>query len=401
MTRDLKVQFRQRLSRDLVERSIPGIPVYVAIWSIVVFATAFHQQQPSIAYPFWLAFLFCGILRLVYQFTHQALFRVNPALNSALFTAIVLMPAVLWSGLLTYFIVLPDSAIFKLLMVIATAGLCSGGMNSYAPHRPLAVGYMLIVLLPACLRLALVHPKDTALLYLMMAYAGFTLLLLQRGHQEYWAALGNEAALAEKSRQLENLAQTDALTGVFNRRHFNQILRLEWRRGSRANRLLTLIMMDIDHFKHINDTFGHLAGDDYLTSIAGILHTSFKRCTDVVARYGGEEFAILLPGTPIEDAAILAESLRQEMAAHRVKSGKTILKATVSIGVAGCVPDHRTPAEALIDRADQALYQAKSEGRNRVRLASGPAAMPSGPGMEAIEWPSIMGRHNRPCDKTV
>jgi diguanylate cyclase (GGDEF)-like protein len=385
MTRHLKAQFRERLFRDLVERSIPGIPVYVAIWSIIVFATGFHQQKPSIAYPAWLAFLFCGVLRLAYQFLHQRLCFISPALNGTLFAAIVLMPAVLWSSLLTHFIVLPDQATVKLLMVIATAGLCSGGMNSYAPHRLLAVGYMLIVLLPACCRLALSYSEHTALLYLMVAYTLFTLLLLLRGHQEYWAALSNEAALAEKSRQLENLAKTDALTGVFNRRHFNHFLELEWKRGSREKRLLTLIMIDIDHFKQINDTFGHPAGDDYLQSIAGILRTSFKRCTDVIARYGGEEFAILLPGTPVEDAAILAESLRQEIAAHRLRSGKAILKATVSLGVAGGVPDYRTSAEELVSQADKALYQAKTAGRNRVRLAGHTDAGNSVPKITAMK----------------
>ena len=385
MTRDLKAQFRKRLSQDLVERSIPGIPVYVAIWSIIVFATGFHHQQPAIAYPAWLAFLFCGLLRIAYQFVHQSLYRVGPSLSSTLFTFIVLMPAAVWSGLLTYFIVLPDNATIKLLMVIAAAGLCSGGMNSYAPHRLLAVGYMVIVLLPACFRLAIVHPEDTALLYLLITYMGFTLLLLLRGHQEYWAALSNEAALADKSRQLENLAKTDALTGVFNRRHFNHFLDLEWRRGSREKRMLTLIMMDIDHFKHINDTFGHLAGDDYLKSIAGILRASFKRCTDVIARYGGEEFAILLPGTPLEDAAVLAESLRQEIAAHRLKSGKAILKATVSLGVASCIPYHRKPAEGLIGWADQALYQAKTGGRNKVQLVVDPDGVSFDPAPEKID----------------
>jgi diguanylate cyclase (GGDEF)-like protein len=300
------------------------------------------------------------------------------------------MPAALWSGLLTHFIVLPDNATIKLLMVIATAGLCSGGMNSYAPHRLLAVGYMLIALLPACLRLALFKPEDTALLYLLITYLGFTLLLLLRGHQEYWAALSNEAALADKSRQLENLAKTDALTGVFNRRHFNHLLELEWRRGARENRLLTLIMMDIDHFKQINDTFGHLAGDDYLKSIAGILRASFRRCTDVIARYGGEEFAILLPGTPLEDSAVLAESLRQELAAHRLKSSKAILKATVSLGVASCIPDHRKPAEGLIGRADQALYQAKTGGRNQVQLAVDSDVVHYDPAMGRIDSGSMV-----------
>lgn len=95
----------------------------------------------------------------------------------------------------------------------------------------------------------------------MITYIGFTLLQLSRGSREYWSALENEAALAEKTRQLEDISKIDGLTRIYNCRHFSQILDLEWKRGSRENRLLTLIMLDIDHFKHINDTFGHLAGD--------------------------------------------------------------------------------------------------------------------------------------------
>jgi diguanylate cyclase (GGDEF)-like protein len=372
MTAPPKTQFRARLSQDLAERSIPGIPVYVAVWSIIIFATDFHRARPEMAYPFWLAFLFCGVLRLAYQFTHRKLFRFSPTLNGILFSATVLLPAVLWGGLFAYFILQPRSDPLKILMVITTAGLCSGGMTSYAPHRLLAGGYMLTIMLPASIGLALFRPQETALLYLMVTYIGFTLLLNLRGHREYWAALANEAALAEKSRLLESMARTDGLTGVYNRRYFNQMLGLEWKRGSRQDRPPTLIMLDIDHFKHINDEFGHPAGDEYLISIAGILAISFKRCTDIIARYGGEEFAILLPGTPLKDAAVLAESLRQEIGAHRLKSGTNILKATISLGIATCLPDHRIPSADLIDRADQALFLAKSEGRNQVRLAQDP-----------------------------
>jgi len=373
MTPETKAQFRARLSQDLAERSIPGIPVYVAVWSIIIFATDFHRTRPDIAFPFWLAFLFCGTVRLTYQFTHRRLFQFSPTLNSILFAATVILPAALWSGLFAYYIVQPEDATMRLLMVIVTAGLCSGGVTSYAPHQPLAFGYMMIIIIPACVGLYVSRPDDAALFYLLITYMGFSALLLQRGNREYWVALANEAALAEKSRQLESISKTDALTGVFNRRHFNQILDLEWKRGSRENRRLTLIMLDIDHFKCINDTFGHLAGDDYLRSIAGILQSSFKRCTDVIARYGGEEFAILLPGTPLDDAAILAESLRQEIAAHRLKSGKAILKATVSLGIAESTPDHRTPADELVGQADRALYKAKAGGRNQARLADHPA----------------------------
>jgi diguanylate cyclase (GGDEF)-like protein len=367
MTPILKAQFRERLMRDLAERSIPGIPAYIAIWSVVIFASGFHDTHTTVAYPAWIGFLIVSALRLVYQLTHQGLFRFSPTLSYGLFLTSILIPAGLWGALFVYCILGPNTEDFRLLMVMATAGLCSGAMTSFAPDRRIAITYLLIVLLPACFAIAWFNPEETPLLYLMLSYIVFTLLQLTRGSREYWSALENEAALAEKTRQLEDISKIDGLTGIYNRRHFNQILDLEWKRGSRENRLLTLIMLDIDHFKHINDTFGHLAGDDYLKSIAAILKGSFKRCTDVIARYGGEEFAILLPATPLADAAILAESLRQNVAEHRSKSGKIHLRATVSLGLASCIPDHKTPPEHLISLADKALYQAKTAGRNQVR----------------------------------
>lgn len=237
----------------------------------------------------------------------------------------------------------------------------------------------MLIILPACVSIIVFKREESPLFYLMITYIGFTLLQLARGSREYWSALENEAALAQKTRQLEDISKIDALTGIYNRRHFNQILDLEWKRGSREKRLLTMIMLDIDHFKHINDSYGHLAGDDYLKSVAAILKGSFKRCTDVIARYGGEEFAILLPATPLADAIVLAEHLREEIASNAVKSGKKTLQATVSLGIAGCVPDHRTPPEHLIGLADKALYVAKTAGRNQVRWNDQPPPAPIDP----------------------
>jgi diguanylate cyclase (GGDEF)-like protein len=367
MTPNLKAQFRERLTRDLAERSIPGIPAYIAAWSVIVFATGFYHTHTAVAYTAWMGFFLVSALRLIYQFTYQRLYRISAALNYGLFLITILIPVGLWSALFVYCIVGPNTDHIRLLMVMATAGLCSGAMTSFAPDRKIAVAYLMLVILPACVSIVLFDREKMPLFYLMITYIGFTLLQLSRGSREYWSALENEAALAEKTRQLEDISKIDGLTGIYNRRHFNQILDLEWKRGSRENRLLTLIMLDIDHFKHINDTFGHLAGDDYLKSVAVILKGSFKRCTDVIARYGGEEFAILLPATPLTDATTLAESLRQNIAAHRTRSGKIDLQATVSLGLAGCIPDHQTPPEHLISLADKALYQAKTAGRNQVR----------------------------------
>lgn len=369
MTPELKVQFRERLIQDLAERSIPGIPAYIALWSVIAFATGFHHSHPAVAYPAWIGFLVVSSLRLVYQFLYKDLYRFSPKLGDGLFLTSVLIPAGLWGGLFTYCIAGPETAAIRPLMVMATAGLCSGAMSSFAPDRKIAISYLAAIILPACFSIIVFDRQLMPLFYLMLVFIGFTLLQLSRGHREYWTALGNEAALAEKTRLLEDISKIDALTGIYNRRHFNQILEIEWKRGSRENRLLTLIMMDIDHFKHINDTYGHLAGDDYLKGLAAILKRSFKRCNDVIARYGGEELAVLLPGTPLEDAAVMAENLRQTIASQTVSCGRIRLKATVSLGLASMAPDFRIPPEHLISLADKALYTAKNKGRNQVQYA--------------------------------
>ena len=367
--------------RDLAERSLPGIPAYIALWSVIVFATGFHHTHTALTYAAWMGFLIVSTLRLIYQFTYQRLYRRSPALNSALFVISILTPAGLWGSLFVYCITGPNTDHIRLLMVMATTGLCSGAMTSFAPDRRIAVSYLMLVMLPAGITIVVFNRPEMPLFYLIAAYIVFTILQLLRGSREYWSALENEAALAKKTRQLEDISKIDALTGIYNRRHFNHILELEWKRGSREKRLLTLIMLDIDHFKHINDTCGHLAGDDYLKGVAAILKGSFKRCTDVIARYGGEEFAILLPATPLADAIVLAEHLRKAIASNAVKSGKITLEATVSLGIAGCIPDHRTPPEHLISLADKALYIAKTGGRNQVRWndqSSPPPNAPSG-----------------------
>lgn len=174
--------------------------------------------------------------------------------------------------------------------------------------------------------------------------------------------------LAEKNRILESLAREDGLTGVANRRQFDETLDAEVRRAGRSGQPLSLILCDIDFFKAYNDTYGHLAGDDCLRALAAILMGCFRRIGDLTARYGGEEFAVILPDTPADQAAQLGENLRQEVqkAALPHKSSRVAGCVTISVGVvtAWC-PEHRTP-EWFIESADRALYQSKEHGRNRV-----------------------------------
>ncbi|RLB55260.1 MAG: hypothetical protein DRI34_10820 [Deltaproteobacteria bacterium] len=176
--------------------------------------------------------------------------------------------------------------------------------------------------------------------------------------------------------KLERMATTDALTGLYNRRRFFEMLENAVADGLRYERPLGLIMCDIDHFKSINDTYGHPMGDEVLRRVARVLN-DVARTTDRVCRIGGEEFAIILPQTDYQGAEQLAERFRQEIARQEFRHQGRDFSITLSLGI--CVlPEHARHKEELIQRADQALYQAKEGGRNRVvpfRPSSGKQAL--------------------------
>ena len=173
---------------------------------------------------------------------------------------------------------------------------------------------------------------------------------------------------AQAEDKLEELATTDALTGLKNRRKFDSAIEAEWRRAARHKTPLALLMIDADHFKSYNDTHGHQAGDQVLVGVAICISDSVRRAGDCVARYGGEEFAVLLPGLSSEDALRVAETIRLKV--QQWSEDPTV--TTVSIGVASLTPSTSMEWSVLLKAADKALYAAKAGGRNRSVLASFP-----------------------------
>ena len=176
-----------------------------------------------------------------------------------------------------------------------------------------------------------------------------------------------EAELRAARHDIELLARTDSLTGLWNRRHFEDTVETEIERARRYGTPLSLLTLDADHFKRINDSHGHHVGDDVLREIARLLGLQIRR-SDLLCRWGGEEFMVLVPETDGDRAAAMAEKIRERVAAHEFDG---VGRVTVSIGVGQAGP-HET-ADAWLRRVDAALYEAKLQGRNRVVLADGPA----------------------------
>ncbi|MEW6613908.1 MAG: diguanylate cyclase [Thermodesulfobacteriota bacterium] len=180
-----------------------------------------------------------------------------------------------------------------------------------------------------------------------------------------------EKALRESEEKFRRLSYMDDLTGVANRRYFEEIFNVEWGRGARDRSPMSLIMCDIDFFKAYNDRLGHQSGDDALKQVADLLRSTLRRPGDMAARYGGEEFVVVLPDTDKKGAALVAELLRANVEVSGIAHPDSPIckSVTISIGVATTIPGGRHKPASLISKADHAMYQAKKEGRNRVKIS--------------------------------
>ncbi len=179
----------------------------------------------------------------------------------------------------------------------------------------------------------------------------------------------------ERNAELERLSSLDGLTGLFNRRYFDDNLVKEWKQAVRNNTELSLLIVDIDYFKNYNDYYGHLAGDDCLRKVAQSLYEALMRPSDIIARYGGEEFTAILPNTGSGGAARVARRMMESVAQLAIEHQASPVAdtVTVSIGAASSFSDGKLSATSLLGRADKALYEAKKNGRNCFRMTAAKA----------------------------
>lgn len=204
---------------------------------------------------------------------------------------------------------------------------------------------------------------------------------MQRIAQMRYSLLVLTRRLDESNRELARLSAVDGLTGIANRRRFDETLAQEWRRAARSRGVVSVLAADVDFFKQFNDGYGHQVGDECLKAVARTLEAQLRRPTDLVARYGGEEFFVVLPETEEEGARQVAESLRMAVEAMGITHRHSAVApcVTISVGVASRAsgPGLENGANSLVQAADQALYMAKRLGRNRVAVAGLPVVNPA------------------------
>jgi len=251
-----------------------------------------------------------------------------------------------------------------LLVLIGVAA--SGGMalaidplvrKLYAPFA---------VLPPVCAMLA-TAPQDqmvlsmSALVFIWYIHRASSVV-----ERDYWNAVKSHDELAHHARRLEHLSTTDALTQVANRLHFDSQMATQWSLARRSTKALTVIMIDVDHFKRVNDAYGHPFGDSCLKAIAKALLSTLVRPADLLARYGGEEFVAMLPGTDAQGASVVAARMHEAVASVVLAFENRPVRLTCSIGVHTVERIEASTPAIAVQYADQALYKAKHSGRNQV-----------------------------------
>lgn len=350
---------------DLLYRQVPqsaGISVLVAS---VLCVLMWHVVEEERLVAWWIAIAALSVARVA--LVHA--FRRRPAGSAAMvwerwFVATLVMTGIAW-GVGGWFLTPRDSIAHQAVVFFFLMGMAGGAVANYSAHVGAVTTTIVVLMLPATLEFAAQDNQLTrtmalgALIYVVAAFRAARIFssALRRSIQ-----LTHELHVAREAAELQ--ARTDALTGMRNRRAFHEQGELLMAQARRYDDPLALISLDVDHFKGVNDTWGHAAGDATLRCVAEIVHHTI-RTSDVAGRVGGEEFAILLPRASAEQAAAMAERLRASMEATPVRADGRELRFTASFGVAVRGQGTET-LEQLLALADKALYEAKQGGRNRV-----------------------------------
>ena len=345
--------------QNLEKRSVSGGYLYVLAWLIIGLMTDYIDEHPiiySVAMAMLLGF---SLSRLWAKISSGKQTHYDKPGWQRLLIANAIGPALVYGFLFAFAMLhIEHHELFIYLFMINIA-LLSGGTVTYSPNRLLANYYLLAIALPA-LVVALTRPQERGVEGMMMVlYMFFNLHMIRLLNKEY------QERIAQK-KSLEELARKDSLTGLFNRRFFDETMHLCWAKHQRRQASLALLILDIDNFKGINDHFGHLVGDEVIRKVAAAIGKNFQREIDIIARIGGEEFAVLVQETSFEQTRELAESICRQIADNSIDTDQGPASVTVSIGLAYAQPRQGFNQEDFYKLADDCLYQAKDQGKNQV-----------------------------------
>lgn len=359
-----------RTSQDFYERSLVG-PAFYFLGFSVVFAIADYYQR----WPWLAAFFSCAFLGLWWlRYRHLPPSKGDAREKYVSWFAeqwLLLYSGVFLWGLIPAFIGFiqrqPDTSV--MVSIIATVAFATAASHvlDFDQHR--ARICILLLLLPSIFLFALPNSNLAATSITLGVYGTYLVVNLRRSALEYDQQIALEIELINSRTEVARLSMTDTLTDLPNRLSYESAWPQAWHQAARQRDSLALLMLDLDHFKHINDKYGHLAGDACLRHFAKILQKNSRRESDLLARIGGEEFVVILPSTNDHDAYAMAEKLRLAVAGAPCLFENSFIPLAVSIGVGTVDWNADTAPTATFNRVDHACYLAKDAGRNRVIAA--------------------------------
>lgn len=361
----------------LLQSSFKSIPFNIIL--ALVISVNLYLNQVAFSLIFSWFFSVCSISVLRWGYSRSALNKEYYLANTwrclLYFCLLTFVTGAIWGA--SYFLFSPYiNTAQEFIIILVLGGMCAGGMASLSVYMPAYYCFLLPIFLPLIIFNLFIFQLDEVIVAIMCALFTIMLIITAQVNSQLLKKnfiLGEEKDkliddLKESNQKLEQsieeirqMSITDSLTGLFNRRHFNAMIKNEFNRAKRNKYNLTLILIDIDNFKYINDTFGHPYGDNFLVQVAGSIKNSIKRANDSVYRLGGDEFAVLLANLSLEDSLTLCGRIQETF---RVQIAKE--EVSLSMGVINISVNSATDIENVISIADTNLYEAKKQGKNKV-----------------------------------
>ncbi|WP_447590847.1 GGDEF domain-containing protein [Aquipseudomonas campi] len=365
---------RKQALIEIGRRATSGIYIYLACWLGITVSTGLILTQSRLVLGLSLGWLVLATARFFLHRHFPALVGFNERLARALFLSLLFCGGAYLGLITTFSLYWPPLEPALIPLMLVTSVLCASATLAMSIDPIVRVGMPTVMFLPFTLALLLEPGSGNLLLVVLLGVFMIYLYVSSTNlHQDYWDAIQAKSLLQEQAAEFERLSLTDPLTQIPNRLYFEQRLADEWSRSFRESESIAFMLIDIDHFKSINDTYGHPFGDQCLVSVAAVLRSNLYRDVDILARYGGEEFVVALPGIGPADALLVAERLRTAVADLKLEAEGEPVPLTCSVGVATVSPRFAPGhVAAAIDQADRALYAAKGAGRNRVQMAEDP-----------------------------
>ena len=368
----LALELRARILRDFGRQNLYSALIYPSLWLIMSLLLNLPDIAPLFFYVNLAGIVITSTIRVIimrrmHTFSILEFRGIELRFNTAL-----LVNAAQWSLMTVWVLLDHDLQPLQVPLLLCNTAMIGAGTLSLAFSTVLRIAYPLILALPGSLAL-LVADFEHALLISFMTVLFLIYVLIAGGarQRDYVAAAQSTLLLEQRTRELEYISFTDPVTRLHNRSHFDIHLEQEWKRAHRQQYPLSLLLIDLDHFKNINDRFGHPYGDFVLAEVGLCLSDLQHRSGDLLARVGGEEFALLLINTGSEGAARVADQICAAIRALDLMHEGKPVPITTSIGVATVVPDSTEPGTTmrLFEQADLALYSAKHSGRDCWRCA--------------------------------